>query len=318
MGFNSVIGHHKQKEILLTMLRKERLPHAFLFTGQEGIGKRKVALEFVKYILCDKGDACDACRPCLKLNHSTHPDVLIVEGEDSIGIAQSKMIAREVSEHPYEGKKRAIIIDRAEILTREANNALLKTLEEPPPFNIFFLITSSEQDIPLTIKSRAARVTFGPLPTEDIENYFLKVRKMDKEKARLISCQAYGSIGWGLFWAEKDNLLVRRKLGELIMGRKRTFVASTVLSERISKTDRGLYLYLSFLLSFFRDLYVAHLERDTSGIVNRDLKDLIEHETVSVRWIESSLKKIQETIFNMRYNVNKWLLFEDMMLHIMR
>jgi DNA polymerase III subunit delta' len=318
MGFSSIIGHDRQKEFLLSLHENERLPHAFLFSGQEGIGKRKLALEFVKHILCDQGTGCDRCRPCLKLAHGTHPDLLIVEGTESIGIAQSRMISKEVSEHPYEGKKRAIIIDQAETMTREAANALLKTLEEPPPFNIFFLITSSERDIPLTVRSRSARLTFGPLLRSDVEDYFVKVRKMEKEKARLISHQSYGSIGWGLFWAEKDNLLMRRKLGELITGRKRGYLASTIVSERISKTDRGLRLYLSFLLSFFRDLYVAGHDKDTSRIVNKDLGDLIDWEAADPRWIEGSLKKIQETITNMRYNVNKWLLFENMMLHIMR
>jgi DNA polymerase III subunit delta' len=318
MGFDNVIGHVRQGEFLLSLLRKERLPHAFLFSGQDGIGKKKVALEFIKHILCDRGTACNSCRHCLKIEHLTHPDLLVVEGVESIGIAQSRMISKEVSEPPYEGKKRAIIIDGAETMTREANNALLKTLEEPPPHNIFFLISSSERDIPLTVRSRCARVAFSPLRQEDVEEYFVKALGMDRGMAGLISLQSYGSIGWGLFWAEKDNLLLRRKLGELVTGKRRSFLASTLISEKISKTDKGISLYLSFLLSFFRDLYVAHHGRGEVRFVNRDLKDLIEWEAADPRWIDASLKKIQETIFNMRYNVNKWLLFENLMLHIMR
>ena len=228
------------------------------------------------------------------------------------------MISKEVSEQPYEAKTRAVIIDGAHKMTREAANALLKTLEEPPPYNVFFLISSSERDIPLTIRSRCARVAFSPLRQGDIEEYFVKVHRMDKEKAGLISLQSYGSIGWGLFWAEKDNLMLRRRLGELVTGKKRSFVAATIMSERISKTDKGLSAYLSFLLSFFRDLYLAAHEKGAARLVNADLKDLIDRETTDRRWIEDSLKKIQETMFNMRYNVNKWLLFENLLLHIMR
>ena len=341
MGFSSIIGHDRQKTFLLSLLAHDRLPHAFLFSGQEGIGKRKAAIEFVKHILCDEGTGCDKCRPCLKIEHKTHPDLLIVEGELSGGpdpsktsdeetdtggrdrrkalsISQSKMIIKEVSEHPYEGEKRAIIIDGAHTMTREASNALLKTLEEPPPFNIFFLITSSERDVPLTIRSRCARVAFSPLGQDDVENYLMRVMKMDSEKARLIARQSYGSIGLGLFWAEKDNLLLRRKLAELILGKKKSFLATTAVAERVSKSDRGLSLYLSFLLSFFRDLYLVSQEKGRAPIMNIDLKDLIEGEALDPRWIGGSLKKIQETIFNMRYNVNKWLLFENLMLHITR
>ena len=318
MGLSSVIGHTRQKEFLLSLFAKERLPHAFLFTGQEGIGKRTFALEFIKHMMCEEGTGCNSCRPCLKLGHGSHPDLLIVESADSIGIGQSRMISKEVSEQPYEGKIRAIIIDGADRMTREATNALLKTLEEPPPHNVFFLISASEREIPLTIRSRCARVAFSPLPRSDIEEYFGKILRMDKEKATLISLQSYGSIGWGLFWAEKDNLLLRRKLGELIIGRKRSFVASTAISERISKTDKGLSLYLSFLLSFFRDLYLAAHEKNSSHLMNADLRDLMDRETTDQAWIEHSVKKIQETMFNMRYNVNKWLLFENLLLHIMR
>jgi DNA polymerase-3 subunit delta' len=243
---------------------------------------------------------------------------MIVEGVESIGISQSRMISKEVSEQPYEAKVRAIVIDGADTMTPEATNALLKTLEEPPPNNVFFLISSSEKDILLTIRSRCVRVPFSPLNQSDVEEYFANVLRMEKEKARLISSQSYGSIGLGLFWTEDDNLLLRRKLGELITGKKRSFVESTAISERLSKNNRGLNLYLSFLLSFFRDLYLAAHERGSAQIINSDLRDLMDHETADLPWIERSIKKIQETMFNMRYNINKWLLFENMLLHIMR
>ena len=319
MGLDSVIGHARQKEFLLSLLAKERLPHAFLLSGQEGIGKRTFALEFIKHMMCEKGTGCDSCRPCLKLRHGSHPDLMIVEPvNESIGISQSRNITREVSEQPYEGKVRAIIMDGADRMTREAANALLKTLEEPPPFNIFFLVSSSEKEIPLTIRSRSARIAFSPLTRNDVEEYFVKALRMDEEKASVIARQSYGSIGWGLFWAEKDNLLLRRRLGELVIGRKRSFVASTAISEKISKTDKGLGLYLSFLLSFFRDLYLAAHEKDSARLINTDLMDLMDAEAADHGWIEESVKKIQETMFNMRYNVNKWLLFENLLLHIMR
>ncbi|MBA4417966.1 MAG: DNA polymerase III subunit delta' [Syntrophus sp. (in: bacteria)] len=318
MGFNNIVGHERQKEFLLSLFNNERMPHAFLFSGQEGIGKKKLAIEYIKHILCEKGIGCDGCRPCQKIDHRNHPDLLIVEGEESIGIAQSRMISKEVSEHPYEGKKRAILIDRADTMTREATNALLKTLEEPPPANVFFLITSSERDIPLTVRSRCARVAFSPLPQADVEEYFMKVSRMEKEKAHLIARISYGSIGGGLFWAEPDNFILRRKLGEIIIGKKRGFLAVTLIAEKIAKMDKGVSFYLSFLQSLFRDLYVAAHERETSMIINRDIKDLIEREGMDLKRIDSSLKKIQETIFNMRYNVNRWLLLENLMLHIMR
>lgn len=317
MGFNDIIGHEKQKQMFLSALKRDRLPHAFLFTGQEGIGKKKTAKEFAKYILCEKHDNCGICRPCIKIERDVHPDVLIIENEDTIGIEQSRTIGREVFEYPYEGDKRIILIDRADAMTHEATNALLKTLEEPPLFNIFFLVTSSERDIPLTIRSRCAKIGFSPLTTECLKQYFLNNLNLDKGKAELISYISQGSIGCGLFWMENDHLLLRHKLAELIMGKNRSFTNVTLMSERITKSRRDLTMFLSFLLSLFRDMSVVREYRDTSMVINMDIKELLKTESVDTRWIEASIRRIQETFGMLRYNINKLLAIETMLLNIM-
>jgi DNA polymerase III subunit delta' len=318
MGFDHVFGHEKQKALLLSFLHRERLPHALLFSGQEGIGKKRVVLEFIKHIFCEKGTACGACRPCLKLAHGTHPDLMVLGNEGSMGIDQSRMISREVFEYPYEGDKRAIVIDRADMMTGEAANALLKTLEEPPPFNIFFLITSSESSIPLTVRSRCVKIAFGPLQREHIMQYYLEVLKLDTENARLLSDIACGSIGSGLFWMERDRLSLRRRLAELVTGKGRGYLNATLLSEAITGTLEDPSMYLSFLLSFFCDMYRAKEEEDLSLVANRDVKDLMEVESADERWIAASISKVAETLKVMRYNVNKWLVVEDLLVHIMR
>ena len=317
MGFNEIIGHEKQKQMFLAVLKRERLPHAFLFTGQEGIGKKKTAKEFAKHILCEKHNNCGVCRPCIKIERDIHPDVLIIENEDIIGIEQSRTIGREVYEYPYEGDKRIILIDRADAMTHEATNALLKTLEEPPPFNIFFLITSSERYVPLTIRSRCARVGFSPLPRERLQQYFINTASMDEKKAELLSHVSQGSIGCGLFWMEKENLLFRHKLAELIIGKDRSFIHATLMSERITRSHRELTMFLSFLLSLFRDMSVMSEYRETSMVINRDMLELLKTEALDTKWIEASVRRIQETFGTLRYNINKLLAIETMLLDIM-
>ncbi|MCX5805600.1 MAG: DNA polymerase III subunit delta' [Proteobacteria bacterium] len=317
MGFNEIFGHEKQKQFFLSTLEKEKLPHAFLFTGQEGIGKKKTAKEFAKYILCEGHNNCGVCRPCNKVERGIHPDVLIFDNEDTIGIDQSRTIGREVYEYPYESDKRIILIDRADAMTHEATNALLKTLEEPPPFNIFFLITSSERDVPLTIRSRCARVSFSPLPREHLQQYFMDTANMDESNAELLSYVSQGSIGCGFFWMEQDHLLLRHKLAELIVGKNRSFMHATLMSERIVRSHRDLTMFLSFLLSLFRDMSVMSECRDASMMINRDMKELLNAESVNTKWIENSIRRIQETFGMMRYNINKLLAIETMLLDIM-
>ncbi len=317
MGFNEIVGHEKQKQMFLSVLKRKRLPHAFLFTGQEGIGKKKTAKEFAKYILCEEHNNCGICRPCIKVERGMHPDVIIIEDEDSIGIDQSRTIGREVYEYPYEGDKRIILIDRADTMTHEAVNALLKTLEEPPPFNIFFLITSSERDVPLTIRSRCARVSFSPLSKERLQQYFMDNVNMDEGNADLLSRISQGSIGCGLFWMEQDHLVLRHKLAELIMGKDRSFIHATLMSERIVRSHRELTMFLSFLLSLFRDMSVMSEYRESSMMINRDVLELLKAEFVDTRWIEASIRRIQETFGMLRYNINKLLAIETMLLDIM-
>ncbi len=317
MGFNDIVGHEKQKRMLLSVLEKERLPHAFLFAGPEGIGKKKMARAFAQHILCNTRTGCGACRSCIKAERGSHPDMLIIESEDSIGIDQSRSIGKEVYEHPYESDRRVIIIDRADTMTHEGTNALLKTLEEPPPFNIFFLVTSSERDIPLTIRSRCAKVGFGPLARQSLKDYFHRTTGMDDKGVELISHIALGSIGSGLFWMEQENLLLRRKLAELVLGKHKGFLHVTLMSEQITKSNKNLAMFLSFLLSLFRDMSVVGTCREASMVINRDVKELLETHPVDLKWVAASMKRIQETVAILRYNINRLLAVETLLMNIM-
>lgn len=316
MAFEDIIGHDRQKRFLKFFLENKNIPHAFLFCGQEGIGKKKMALEFTRHLFCQTGSACGTCRPCLKLDRGSHPDLVIIENEGSIGIDDSRMISKEISEHPFESKKRVIMIDNAETMTIEAANALLKTIEEPPPYNHFFIITSSERDIPMTIRSRCTRVPFSLLSAAQLERYFQEREGIDPKKASLLSSISFGSIGSGLFWLNEEHFSLRLKLAEIISGRRRGFVASSHVAEMASLTDKNAAMYLAFLLSYLRDLFVTHETGDMSLIVNTDLIDELSETEYDTGWVERSIKRIQESIRVMRYNVNRWLIFENLLIQI--
>lgn len=318
MGFKDIIGHDTPKNLLRMFLENKNIPHAFLFSGQEGIGKKHVAKAFAQHLFCVTASACGTCGPCIKFERGSHPDLIIIEGDESIGIDQSRMLSKEISEYPYESERRIIIIDRAETLTREAANALLKTLEEPPPYNHFFLITSVEKEVPPTIRSRCTRIFFTALSKEQLKQFFSRKTDIDGEQADLLADISYGSIGCGLFWAEEENFLLRRMIVELIMGRQKSFAKASFIAEKIAKTDRSIDIYLAFLLSFFRDLLVVRYSKDFTKIINRDVKEFLDRQKADAQWIESTLKRIQETTLIMRYNINKWLALENLLFQVMR
>ena len=205
MEFNGIVGHERPRGLLSSILRKDRFPHALLLSGPPGVGKYTMAVEAIKYLFCEKRAACGVCRACQNVIRNTHPDLHILRTETSIGIDELRNVRKEVYESPYEAPLRAILIDGAEQMTREAANALLKTLEEPPPLNLFFLITSSEKDVPLTIRSRCMHIGFGPISTEEMKSHLVKTLQLSEKKAELVASLSWGSMSSAFFWMDEEN-----------------------------------------------------------------------------------------------------------------
>lgn len=160
----------KAIKILKGTLKKDRLPSAILMFGQKGVGKRLTAINYAKAINCNSRidfDCCDKCPSCKKIVGGIHPDIHFVEATDGeIRIDAIRKIEEFLSLKPLEGKEKIVIIDDADKMNTNAFNALLKTLEEPPPNSLLILITSNEDALPLTIRSRCIQIAFYPVPSD--------------------------------------------------------------------------------------------------------------------------------------------------------
>ncbi len=330
MEFSGIVGHERPKGLLSSIFEKNRCPHALLFSGPPGVGKYTMAVEVVKRLFCEKGTACGVCRTCQNVIRNTHPDFRLLRSETTIGIDELRTIRKEVYEPPYEAPLRAIVIDGAEQMTREAANALLKTLEEPPPRNLFFLVTSSEKDLPLTIRSRCMHIGFGPIPEKEMKSHLMKKLSLSEKRAELLASLSWGSMSSAFFWMNEENFAVRRQLAELVIGKKKGFVTAAGLAEIITNYEKELFFFLYFLLSLFRDLWVVSQMRDArsgtqesvdssaQNLINTDLKELLEGSTWDKAWIGRSIHKVQEALEGLRYNVNRWLTLEYLTLSLMR
>ena len=211
-----------------------------------------------------------------------------------------------------------VILDDADLMTREAANALLKTLEEPPPSNLFILVSSREQAVPLTVRSRCMRIGFGSLPASLVQSYFEEVEGMDPDKAAGLARLAGGSIAAGLFWVDDENYGMRRRIAELLAGSSGSSARASVLAERMAAKGREME-YLSFLLTFFRDVWWLRKTGDESGLVNADLAGIVREGALGgARWCDASVALVMEMIRTLRYNVNRWLALENMLLHLVR
>jgi len=217
--FDELTGNSRVKAALKRMLVTDRLPGAMLFTGEEGIGKKRFALEVARALNCrtpKDHEACGVCSSCVriaKLNYpqredadewtqiiwTDHPDVgLVVAPKRVLRVEQMRQIEKEANFRPFEGKARVFLIDEADKLNDNSANALLKVLEEPPKTSHLILITARPAMLLPTILSRCQMIRFSPLTPDEIETHLGKHDSIDKKTARLRARAAGGSLGRAL------------------------------------------------------------------------------------------------------------------------
>lgn len=172
--FENIIGNNENKKILSKSILSNSVSHSYIFSGISGIGKFLFAKEFAKAILCTgEQKPCNECKSCESIENGNNPDLIIIDEQtNSIKTEQIKELTSDVLEKPIKGNKKIYIINNSENMTKEAQNALLKTLEEPPEYAIIILVTSNENLLLNTIKSRCIKILFSNLSDEEILEYF--------------------------------------------------------------------------------------------------------------------------------------------------
>ncbi len=202
------LDNSKVKELLKAVLSSETLPHAFLFVGERGSGKTSVARIIAKSVNClnnrfagkgDSVDPCNQCESCLLIDKDSSPDVLELDAASNRGIEEIRNLIKESFFTPMHERYRVFIIDEAHMITQDAFNVLLKTLEEPPKQVIFIFATTNPEKIPTTIKSRCLIFNFSPVETKDIVHMLKRICKgenleYDEKTLELIAKASDGSF----------------------------------------------------------------------------------------------------------------------------
>ncbi len=195
MRFDDIVGNQDIKTYLESVIKSDKVSHSYLFVGEEGIGKKLIAEEFARKLLCEKDgeDNCD-CKSCRLFEENSSPDYMIIdESANYIKIDTIRELMKKVVEKPIFSKRKVYIINDFEKATKEAQNCLLKTLEEPPEFITMILVASSENDILATIRSRCTKISFTPISNDEIKKYAINHASIDLSKELLYYCS--GSIG---------------------------------------------------------------------------------------------------------------------------
>ena len=196
-----IIGHQKQWQFLKKSLELNRIFHSYLFSGLSSLGKKTLALEFIKLINCGSRQEgpCNKCNSCRMIDKKIHPDLFIISPsgtgqEPSIKISQIRKLQHFLRLRPYYGNLKSVILDESERMTKEAQSCLLKSLEEPKERNLLFLISDFADQLLPTIRSRCQTVKFFPVSLLEIENYLLK-QGLSEKKSEFLASISYGKPG---------------------------------------------------------------------------------------------------------------------------
>jgi DNA polymerase-3 subunit delta' len=300
MGFSEIIGQDRVIRLLRQALQHGRLPHALLFAGLDGVGKRRTALALARILNCESasaGDSCDRCLSCRKMASGNHPDLLVVEREGQfIRIDRIRDLQRRLRFRPLEGRNRVILIHEAETMRTEAANALLKILEEPPPDNLFILTAPDSTALLPTIASRCLCLRFQALSRPAIAAHLRGVHAVLPERADLVAALAGGSLCRALALLDDDGLDRRRQFLET-MARIRDAAPTEVLAaaERWGRDKGDLNEDLEWAKMWTRDLLVTYLKAGpTETFINQDLSR--ELGAVAARFDPQDLPRLFDTL----------------------
>jgi DNA polymerase-3 subunit delta' len=334
MPFAEIIGQDRAVDALRAAVRRGALHHAYLFAGPEGVGKGMVARLLAQAANCERGDgdACGACPSCRKIARGVHPDVLVVERERDMARAGRwepkggrtpsrdivvdqvrELVDRRLSLRRFEGRRRFVLIDPADAMNPQAQNAILKTLEEPPPDTTLVLVSSSADGLLPTVRSRCLRLPFAPLPDAFLVER-LAAAGRSPEVARLAATLAAGSLGKAL-GLDDEAMGGRREAvleaAALVADDARPWIAFA--ARHGAKRERAREV-CELLLVWLRDVLVRATAGEGAPLALADLEEA----TVAAARIgpEAALRRIESVrraIAALRHNAAGPLALENML-----
>jgi len=305
----TVIGQQKIKNLFLNFLKNDTLGHCYALIGEKGMGKSTMTEYLSKMIVCEHGTACGGCKACVMAEAGTHPDIEYVvpeEDKKSIGVDVMRRMIEGVYVRPYTARKKVIIINNFEQANVQAQNAVLKVLEEPPEYVVFLLTVSSEKDMLDTVKSRSVMLRMQPYSDEEIKLFLREFAGVSEAETEFLTGYSAGNIGKGKLLAENQGFT------EL---RNRVFNSLFSVVERGSVTpfydltkkenSKNISEILECSLSFFRDMLMYKTGQEALA-VNGDYADRIRASAAKIKTqrILRVMEDIMEADANLQRNIN--------------
>ncbi|HJA71067.1 MAG TPA: DNA polymerase III subunit delta' [Candidatus Lachnoclostridium stercoravium] len=322
-GFQDILGHEGVKEHLINAIDTNKVSHAYIITGEEGMGRKSLAHAFALTLLCEKGgsEPCMKCHACKQVLAGSHPDLIHVTHEKpgSIGVDDIReQIQDTIMIRPYSSYYKIYILDEAEKMTVQAQNALLKTIEEPPSYAVIILLTTNQDIFLPTILSRCVQLKLKPLRDSVVKEYLINTLHVSEHQAAVYAAFARGNLGRAIHIATSEEFQEMYKGMLFLMVHLKNMTISEILDyiKTMIEENMDINECLDFMQLWYRDILMYKVTRDMNLLIFKNEYNSINEmsEKCSYDGFEKILQAIDKARVRLDANVNRDLALELMLL----
>ena len=322
-SFSEIVGHEQIKEHMQAAIRDKKPFHAYLFQGEEGVGKEALARTFAAGLQCQSESAdkpCKECVSCRQMESGNQPDVIWVTREKaSLGVDEIReQLCNTMDIKPFSSPYKIYLVPEAEKMTEAAQNALLKTIEEPPEYGIVILMTSNISALLPTIQSRCLTMEFRPLSTAVVESYVKEHCQVPDYQARASAAFAQGNLGKAMRYAKSEDFIERKDHIISLLRHVEQMDLSEMLAviKDLGTRKDEVRDYIDLMVLWYRDVLLFKATKDINQLLFRDEASYISREAShrSYEKIEEILQAFEKAKVRLRANVNFDITMELMLL----
>lgn len=323
--FKDVVGHKDIINYIKNAVREDKVSHAYILNGELGAGKKMLANLFATTLLCEKGgpDPCNECHSCRQAESGNHPDIIKVTHEkpNSISVDDIReQVNNTIMIKPYQGPYKVYIMPQADMMTPQAQNALLKTIEEPPEYAVIMLLTENADTLLPTINSRCVMLKLRNIKDTLIKKYLMETMEVPDYKADMCTAFARGNMGRAIMLANSEHFNeIRDEAVQLLK-----YINEMELSEIVQAVSRitayklEINDYLDIIMIWYRDVLLYKATKDMDKVVFKDQIKYIKERAKrsSYEGIEFIIESLEKAKARLKANVNFDLIMELLFLTI--
>ena len=324
-SFKDVVGHKDILKYISSAVENNRVSHAYILNGERGSGKKMLANLFAMTLLCETGDnePCGKCHSCKQAESGNHPDIIRVTHEkpNSISVDDIRtQVNNTVDIKPYQGPYKVYIIPQADMMTPQAQNAILKTIEEPPSYAVFLLLTENAETLLPTINSRCVMLKLRNIKDTLIKKYLMENLEIPDYKADMCTAFAQGNMGRAIMLANSDHFNeIREEAVQLLKHISEMELNEIVAAvKNISVYKLEITDYLDIIMIWYMDVLLYKATKEIDKVVFKDQLQSIKEQArkSSYEGIELILESLEKAKARLKANVNFDLVMELLFLTI--